>query len=160
MRATGPAAPTALRTALVLTLPGTEQPETKRSPAGAWWAGGRSQAATEADVAARTLGGRGKRMVGVGARHTNMASSADGEKGATYHKKKNGNPTPNQCEPGLTGQEVGCTIHGPLDSTLPERDKQRPSPLIQTPQSGPGMVKYWGSHLKSLGAWAHVESKG
>lgn len=24
----------------VHTLPGTEQPETKRSPAGAWWAGG------------------------------------------------------------------------------------------------------------------------
>lgn len=44
----------------------------------------------------------------------------------------------------------------PLDSILPDRAKQRPPPLIQTPQSGPGMVKYWGSHFKSLGARAPV----
>lgn len=49
---------------------------------------GRSQSATEADIAARTLGGRGKHMVGVGVRHVNMASSADGKRGATYHRKK------------------------------------------------------------------------
>lgn len=46
---------------------------------------GRSQAATEADIAAGTLGGRGK-LGGGGS--VNMAPTADGERRATYHKKK------------------------------------------------------------------------
>lgn len=49
---------------------------------------GRSQAATEADIAAGTLGGRGKRMVGVGVRRVNMAFTAAGKGRATHHKKK------------------------------------------------------------------------
>lgn len=54
---------------------------------------GRSQAATEADIAAGTLGGRGEHLVRVGVRRVSMASMVDGERGATYHKKENGNPT-------------------------------------------------------------------
>lgn len=49
---------------------------------------GRSQAAIEADIAAGTLGGRGKRMVRVGVSRVNMVFTAGGERRATHHKKK------------------------------------------------------------------------
>lgn len=46
-----------------------------------WWGGARL--ATEADIAAG-----GERVVRVGMRCVNLASTADGERGSTYHKKK------------------------------------------------------------------------
>lgn len=53
-----------------------------------WWGGARLPLKLTLQQEPLEVEGRGARMGRVGVRHVNMASTADGERGATCRKKK------------------------------------------------------------------------